>query len=616
MSKTSGKIFSVKIGLLTILFCFIGLYYSPVMAQIGQDEQLAAQYFEDHEYAKAAELYEKLFKKNKNYYSNYLNCLTALEDYSQAEEMLKKLLKKEPEDLRYIIDLGGIYSISGKKDDAEKQYNNVIKLLRPDQQQITDAANMFIAKQEFDYALKVYQRGRKLLTGIYPFNFEMAEIYSYKKDIPSMFNEYMNALLFNEAYQEKVENAIQTALTDDVNNKKKEYLESALIQKVQENPDNLMFAQLLIWHYIQQNNFESAFIQARALDKKLNEDGSRLIELSTICTANKEYETAIKCLQYVIKKGADNYFYSSAKTDLVQVMNLKITEKGDYTQADLDELESLYRSTLNELGNSDETIGLMRGLAHLLAFYQHKTDEAVTILQKCIDMPRIPQKELALCKLELGDVLLFINEVWEATLLYSQVDKMYKNDELGQLAKLKNAKLSFYIGQFEWAQAQLDVLKAATSQLIANDALYLALLISDNTVIDTNTVPLQMFAHADLLFYQNKDEDALSTLDSIEKNYPSHSLTDDILFKKAQIFLKKQRVDDAVKNLQKIVDDYFYDILADDALYMLAGIYENRLNNKEKAMALYEDLLLKFPGSLYTVDARLRYRALRGDKLN
>ncbi len=613
MNNKGYKIFSAFLRL-----CSVILFFSFSAIAQTQDEQLAAQYFEDREYAKAAELYEKLFKKNKNetYYSFYLNCLIALEDYAQAEEMVKKLLKKEPENFRYIIDLGGIYNISGKREEAEKQYSNAIKYLQADQQQITDVANMFIAKQEYDFAIKTYLRGRKLFAGIYPFNFELAEVYSYKKDTPAMFNEYMDALLFNEAYQEKVENAIQTALSDDVSNKKKEYLESVLIQKVQENPDNKMFAQLLVWHYIQQNNFEGAFIQARALDKKLKEDGSRLIELSNICIANKEYETASKCLQYVIKKGSENYFYTTAKMDLVSVMNKKITEKGDYTQADLDELEALYRSTLDELGSYEETVGLMRGLAHHLTFYQHKSDESIKILQTCMELPGIRQKELAYCKLEMGDVLLFTNEVWEATLLYSQVDKMFKNDELGQEAKLKNAKLSFYIGQFDWAQAQLDVLKSATSQLIANDALYLALLISDNTVMDTNTVPLQLFARADLLYFQNKDSIALATLDSIETLFPAHSLTDDILYKKAQVFLKKQRVDDAVKNLQKIMDDYFYDILADDALYMLAGIYENRLNNKEKAMELYQDLLLKFPGSLYTVNARVRYRSLRGDKIN
>ena len=613
MSKRITSTFSASLRL-----CGVILFLSLSAIAQTQDEQLATQYFEDREYAKAAELYEKFFKKSKSetHYTYYLNCLIALEDYTQAEETVKKLLKKEPENLRYLVDFGSIYNISGKRDEAEKQYNNAVKYLQPDQQLVTDLANMFITKQEYDFAVKAYLKGRKLFAGIYPFNFELAEVYSYKKDIPAMFNEYMDALLFNEAYQEKVENAIQTALTDDVNNKKKEYLETALIQKVQENPDNKMFAQLLVWHYIQQNNFEGAFIQARALDKKLKEDGSRLIELSNICNANKEYETAIKCLQYVIKKGAENYYYTTAKMELVNVMNKKIIEKGDYTQADLDELEALYRSTLDELGSYEETTGLMRGLAHHLTFYQHKSEESIKILQTCMELPGIRQKELAYCKLEMGDVLLFTNEVWEATLLYSQVDKMFKNDELGQEAKLKNAKLSFYIGQFDWAQAQLDVLKSATSQLIANDALYLALLISDNTIMDTNTVPLQMFARADLLYFQNKDSIALATLDSIETQFAGHSLTDDVLYKKAQVFLKKQRVEEAVSNLHKIVDDYFYDILADDALYTLAGIYENRLNNKEKAMELYQDLLLKFPGSLYTVDARVRYRALRGDKIN
>jgi outer membrane protein assembly factor BamD (BamD/ComL family) len=173
------------------------------------------------------------------------------------------------------------------------------------------------------------------------------------------------------------------------------------------------------------------------------------------------------------------------------------------------------------------------------------------------------------------------------------------------------------MGEFDWAKEQLKVLKAATSQLISNDALSLGLLISDNTNMDTDTTfqALLTFSRADLLDFQNQDSLALMTLDSLLENFPKHSLTDEVYYKKAQIVEKSGKFQLAAGYYQMVVDSFPDDILGDDALFQLADLYDNKLNDKVKAQTLYEQLLTKYPGSLFVVDARKRFRALRGDKL-
>lgn len=588
------------------------------MATIAQstDEQLADQYFQNTEYEKAVVLYEKLYKKNEGVYRNYINCLVALEQFDEAEKIVKKKLKKNGNPFGLYIDLGNIYNAAGDRKKAEQQFNEVIKNLPPDETAIRGVANTFVGLSEFDFALKTYEKGKRVMAGMYTFNFEMAEVYGYKKDIPAMFNEYLDAIAINQANLSKVEEVLQTNLSDDVGGKKNELLEGLLIDRIQDNPDRKVFAELLIWHMIQRQNFEGAFIQAKAMDKRLKEDGSRLIELANISTANKEYDVAVKCYQYVIKKGRDNYFYLSAKMSMVDVMNKKIVEQNDYTTEDLQELNDTYISTIAELGKDRNTVKLLRGYAHLLAFYLHDTEQAINILNETLEINYINRLDEAETKIELGDVYLLSGEMWEPQLLYSQAEKMFKNEPLGHTAKLKNAKLSFYKGEFEWSRAQLNILKSATSQLIANDALYLSLLISDNTIMDTITTALEMFARADLLYFQNRDDEALATLDSVNTQFPGHSLADDILFKKAQIMIKKQDFNSAAENLQKVVDGFGYEILGDDALFMLADITENKFNDSIKAMQLYQDLLINYPGSLFTVEARKRFRKLRGDQLN
>lgn len=598
---------------LTLALLLAGTF---AFAQGSTDEQLADQYFQNREYDKAVVLYEKLYKKNENIYRNYINCLIALENFDEAEKIIKKKLKKNEGQLGLLIDLGTVYHNAGERKKAEQQYNEVIKNLPPNDGDIRAVANTFIGLQEFDFALKTYEKGKRIMAGMYSFNFEMADVYAYKKDIPAMFKEYLDAISQNEANLPKVEEVLQTSLSDDASGKKNELLEGLLIDRIQNNPDRKVFAELLIWHMIQRQNFEGAFIQAKAMDKRLKEDGSRLIELANISTANKEYDIAAKCYQYVIKKGRDNYFYLSAKMSLVDVMNKKIVEQNEYTQEDLEELRQTYVSTIDELGKDRNTVKLLRGYAHLLAFYLHNTQEAIDILNETLAISYISRQDEAETKIELGDVYLLSGEMWEPQLLYSQAEKMFKNEPLGHTAKLKNAKLSFYKGEFEWSRAQLNILKSATSQLIANDALYLSLLISDNTVMDTTFTALQMFARADLLFFQNKDDEALVTLDSVNDMFPGHSLADDILYKKAQIMVKRQDYEKASEFLQQVVDGFGYEILGDDALFMLADITENKFDDDAKAMQLYQDLLINYPGSLYTVEARKRFRKLRGDQIN
>jgi outer membrane protein assembly factor BamD (BamD/ComL family) len=220
---------------------------------------------------------------------------------------------------------------------------------------------------------------------------------------------------------------------------------------------------------------------------------------------------------------------------------------------------------------------------------------------------------LASCKLDLGDIYLLNNQPWEATLLYSQVEKEFQNSEMEQDAKLRNAKMAYYTGDFVWAKGQLGILKAATTKLIANDALNLQLLIADNTAADSAGNALKMYARADMLIFAEQPEKALKTLDSIDKKFPNNTLGDDILMAKARLMIAKKDFADAVIALKKIVELHPSELWGDDAVYMLGDIYENNLNDKEQGKVYYQKIITDYPGSLWLNEARKRFRILRGD---
>jgi TolA-binding protein len=301
---------------------------------------------------------------------------------------------------------------------------------------------------------------------------------------------------------------------------------------------------------------------------------------------------------------------------LVEAQDQKITTSGNYNREELIKLEKDYQDAFTELGKNWITAPLLSKYAHLEAFHLGKTTEAIQLLDEAIAMPRINEQFKAECKLELGDILILEGELWESSLLYSQVDKDFKNEAIGREAKYRNARLSYFMGEFEWAAAQLNVLKAATSQLISNDALSLGLLIMDNMGLDSSTDALLMYSRADLYAFTNRGDAALLTLDSLIAAFPGHTLTDEAWYKQAGIWYRKGDFTKASELYQKIITTYPDDILGDDALFKLAGLFETKFNDKAKAQELYGTFLEKYPGSLYVIDARKRFRALRGDTVN
>ena len=581
------------------------------------DEKLAAEYMKNKEYEKAVELYAKLYdeKKTRYFYTYYIFCLTELQDYKTALKVVRREQKENPGTLRFLVDEGYIYSLQGDQNKAKKLWDEALSKLTGDRNQVNDLAGAYNYRGQTEYALQTYLKGRQLIQD-YQFNLELAQLYSQMNDYTDMVSEYLNLMDNDLSRLEYIKGRLQSALDNDKEGTIGDAIRTELLRRVQKNPDKIYYSEMLIWYAIQQKDFDLALLQSKSIDRRLGGDGRAVIDLALISLNNEAYDVAIDAYQYVLAKGEKSQYYLDARIGLLNARYLKITDRLDYTHDDLIALEREYQSALTEFGENSSTITIMKYLAHLQAFYLDKYNEAIALLEKAVAMPAVSPQLTAQCKIELADILLFNDREWDATLLYSQVDYDFKNDPVGHLAKFKNAKLSYYIGEFNWAKMQLDVLKAATSKLIANDAMELSLLISDNIDMDSTYTALGYYARADLLVYRNKPDEALIVLDSIQKLALWHPLNDDVLYKKADIMMKKGNWKAADSLLEKVTDMYPEDILADNALMLRARLYDEHYNDPAQAMMLYERLMTEYPGSLFVVEARKRFRELRGDMIN
>lgn len=589
-----------------------------VRAQAVTDEQLGLQYYNAREFEKSAALFERLFDEKPSLY-NYtylLQSLLEIGDTDKAEKIVKRQSKRNPDDQRYLVDLGYVLIRSNESNKATRIFEDAVKNVKPELRKIIELANAFQARRETDFAIRTYLKGRQLLSPANTFGFELASIYEFQGNFEKMVNEYIDLLETRPDLQNQIQDRLQNSLNNDPEGLKGDALRLALLKKVQKNPDDEMMAELMLWLSVQIKDFESALIQARALDRRLEENGNRVFALGLLSSNNANYKVASEAFTYVIDKSGDPNLIVQSKVELLKTTFELVTKKYPLNQSELFDLEQKYTNTLDESGRNPLVYPLMQKLAKLKAFYLNDPDGAINLLEELIRLTNNNKALQAECKLELADIMLFTGEPWEATLLYSQVDKAFKNEPIGHEARFRNARLSFYIGEFGWAKAQLDVLKAATSKLIANDAMEMSLLISDNIEEDSSTVALETYARADLLWFQNKPEAALAVLDSLLAAFPGHSITDDALMKKAEISLKLGKFSEAEALFQEVDTHYSEGILGDDALFSLAQLYENQLNDSAKAMAAYQELLVKYPGSLFTVEARKRFRTLRGDQVN
>ncbi len=576
---------------------------------------LARQYESTGEFDKAAVYYEKQYNIDPfGTYEPYLKCLKQIKDYKEAEKLIKKQAKRGAGAGKYNVDLGLLYELEGDNEKAKKQFETAIKNLHPDVGDIYAVANSFIMNGKPDLALETFLKGRSLVPDN-NFGFDIAELYGRKGETQKMIDEYLDIMTENTMFQANVQSVLQYKLSQDSDSNLANLLRLSLLRKIQREPSQLIYSEFLYWLFMQEKDFESAYIQAKALDKKTGDTGNRIYSLGEICISNQAWTVAEKCFDYIVAKGSNHPLYIRAKIAMLSAAFEKTTDS-HYTQTELLALEKQFTEALQELGKNSITAPLMVKHAQLEAFYLDKVAEGRKILEEVIAMPALSPNYIAEVKLELGDIMILDSDLWEASLTYSQVDKDFKHDAIGREAKFRNARLSYYLGEFEWAEAQLSVLKQATSQLISNDALDLALLISDNIGDDSITEPLQIYSRAELLAFQHKNDLALQTLDSILVLYPGRKITANVWFKQAGIYLTKGDFEKAITLYSDIVKNYADGVLADDALFRIGGIYENNLKDTEKAKSTYEQFIDKYPSSVFIAEARRHYRLLRGDKIN
>jgi tetratricopeptide (TPR) repeat protein len=587
-------------------------------SQGNEKELLAQEYMNAGQYDKAIVLFEEIYSKNSStyIYDSYLECLLKTEDWKAAEKLIQKHKRNNPLIPRFYVDEGYVQLLQNNIKQSDKIFNDAIKWAISSEQLIIDLSNAFQIRELNNWAIQTLSAGKKQFPQSTTLKIQLAGLYMKAGKYSEMLDEYF-ILLENPFFGvEELQKHIQSLLMEDRDGQISITFKNKLLEKIQKYPSNPDYNRLLVWNYELNGEFEKAFIQAKAYDKRTKNDGDFSFDVAQLCVSNKNYTIAEDALSFIVSLGSDKSLFDDANDLLLEVKYLKLTDNPASQKSDFIALSEELKQSLNNSTYKRNRYKTLMRLAYIEAFYISQPDAALSHLNQIINTPGYQPYEYANAKMLQGDIMLLKDEVWEASLLYSQVEKAFKNDTLGFYAKFKNARLYYFLGEFDYASAQLEILRGATSKLIANDAMELFLVIQENVDEDSSYVPLEKFAKANMLAFCLKYDDALLVLDTILKSFPNHPILDDAIYKRAEIYMALKQYDKAASELKTIISAYYYDILADNALFMLGNIYEYYIPDKEQAMKYYLQLISDFPGSILINDARQHYRAIRGDNLN
>jgi len=586
---------------------FLFLFISATQL-FAQEASIAYQYFRNGEFEKAAVLYKSLHEKN-NYNTNYLNylidCYLQLKEFDKLEKTINQQLISFPNQKYLYVDLGYNYQLQHNQEKATEFYKKALKIIDTSPNLGYLIGRSFQENNLLDYAIIAYKKTMKLNKNV-NYNFQIGAIYGEKGDIESMFSTYLDLINFNENYLPSVKNYIGKFITSDSENNYNILLKKLILKRLQNNPQN-SWNQLLSWLFIQQKDYGKAFIQEKSLFKRNNSGLNSIITLGKISFENKDYSNASNCFNYILENTNEEATILNGKLYLLKIsLETTIANK---------EIEKQFQDLFTEFGVNSKTINIQTLYAQFLAFKNNNSPKAIQVLKK--ELKVVTNKfQKGSIKIKLADILVFNGKFNTALIYYTQVQQDLKNHLIAQQARFKIAQTSYFKGDFKWAQTQLKVLKNATSQLIANDALALNLLITDNAVKDSLHLALKKYAKADLLAYQHKNFQAIDTLQNILINFKGHPIEDETLFKQASLYIKTNQFKKAEENYLKIISLNKEDILVDDAIYNLADLYENQLNLPNQAKEYYKKIIFEYPSSIFLVDARKKYRKLRGDTIN
>jgi tetratricopeptide (TPR) repeat protein len=561
---------------------------------------------------KARPIFEDLYRKNVNnpqYFNSLNRVYLALKLYDASIKIIEQRIENNPSDLNLYGLLGCTYYLRGDEKRAFSVWEDGIKKVPESPINFRVMANYALERRAFDKAIDFLNRGNQISDNPLLFSFDLANLYALTMQYNKAAEEYWSIL---NKYPEQFQ-LVQSGLSSFTN--KSDALQSTIeVFEKKYNADNIKLVYILASLYLQSKSYEKAYTLYDQLDAKSNSRGMELLKFAQEVNNEHQFDLAAKVFSKIIVTYPSSPIISNAKLGYAKALESSLLS-GNSLQTNwkpfgfnstedpqkINEIINYFTEIAKIFPNSDAANEALYRIGNLKFSQLRDFEGARQILNKLIALS--PNSQFAIKSYEeLGDIYIQEGNLDKGMESFQKL--IYSNnipEEEKNYARYKEAKISFYKGNFETGKEWLNSLVTNYKDNNSNDALELEL-IMNTTINDSSN--LVMFADAELLSEQKKFNQAREKYLIISTNQQAAGLQNLAKLRVAEMDLALDNYDSAIKLLGKIVEENEKNIYSDKALYLQGNIYQYARKDKLKAIEAYETLLAKFPNSIYLDIAR------------
>jgi tetratricopeptide (TPR) repeat protein len=580
---------------------------------LDQNQFMLAQGYEQRgDFTKAVEIIETLIKKDPSniQYFNKLNSLyLQLKKYDESVALINSRILLTPQDISLYGMLGSTFYTAGDRTKAYETWDSTIEKFKTNQMTIRIISNYVIERRDFEKAIEYLNLGKKTSQDPFLYSYDLAELYQMTMRYREAAEEYCLLIKANPQQYQQIENRILSYLN------KPNALDETIGVIEKHTSENISFEYLLARLYIEKKDYDLAFDLFKEIDKKQNTNGSDLYSFGDYVYRDGEYKTASEVFKYLIDNYNDQQNTPLAKLGYAKTIEAMFIQKqkslvpewktfSKFQKSDEKDIEPVitaYEEIIKTYTHSEVGIEANLRIGILQKYYNNNDIEAEKYF-KLITETYSTSKFAPLAYIELGSSAINKAKLDEAEKYFISVinnkraqaeDKNYSNYQL--------ARINAFNGKFDEARKYLVDVMMNLKDNNANDAIQLSILLNTAKNDSSN---LSVYCNADFLTEQERFDEAKNLYDQLAQNPQAFIFHSIAKLRSAEMQIANGDYLSAISNLAIIVEEAEKNIYADKALYLQGKIYEYGFNDNAKAIESYENLLAKFPRSLYLDDAR------------
>lgn len=587
--------------------------------------RLAQSYEQAGDLKKAESIYQELYTKqplNFQFFDALNRLYIQQKQYDKSIFIIEERIKQSPMDINLYGLLGSAHYLKGDEDEAFEVWDKSLKDLPVSQVNYRVIANYAIERRAFNKAIEVLTKGKTVLQEQSNFSFDLAHLYATLMKYSEAAEEFC-AVLANDPNQL---NLVQSRMSGYIIKPEAFQPTVNVVEKWADNTENVNFFHLLGWLYTEQNNYDKALEVYLKIDSRKDNNGADLFSFSQRAYQEKQFNAASQGFRRIIDQYPNSPFAGNARIGFAKTSEALIDGENSLNSewkpfsagntadpdkyADVinayDELTRIYpRSEIENEAN------YRKGLIYLDKM--NNLQAAEESFNKIIEKAPVSLFIVSVLK-QLSKLKIIQNELGKAGEYLSQIiSNSRSTPEEKNEAEFFKGKIEFWNGNYAAAVERLARITKTLGDNTANDAIELSIIINTSKQDSANLVK---FAFAELLAEQRKFTEAYQIYGELSENKNLLSLKDLSALRKCEMTIAMDKLPEAISSLQELLSEENQNIYADKSLFLIGQIYQFGINDKPAAVKAYENLLEKFPNSLYLDSARENITLLKNGMSN